>query len=73
MNLRHSLKCWLWKILWVLGAASLVLGVWGAYQGVFVLGFDPLVWYWNALILVALSIPVKLDCHDCGVCMSKPM
>ncbi len=71
--MRHSLKCWLWKILWVLGGASFLLGLYGAYRGDFVLALDPLVWYWNALVLVVLAIPIKLDCHDCGACVAKPM
>ena len=69
--MNHSIKCLLWKGLWVLGVVSFGLGIYGAYKGSFVLNLDPLVWYWNALILVALSIPVKLDCHDCGTCMPK--
>lgn len=62
-------KCRIWKALWGLGALSLILAwVSVGIRGT-VLGLDPLAWYWNALVLVVLSIPIKLDCHSCEVCM----
>ena len=66
--LSHSLKCLLWKVLWGLGALSLVLAWVAVYQRGLVFGLEPLAWYWNALILAALSTPVKMDCKDCGTC-----
>ena len=67
----HSLKCLLWKALWGLGAVSLVLAWLSIYQQALVFGLDPAAWYWNALGLVVLSIPIKLDCSNCGACMPK--
>ncbi len=67
----HSLKCLLWKVLWVSGAVSLVLAWVSIYNQALVIGLDPAAWYWNALVLVALSIPVKMDCTNCGVCSPK--
>lgn len=66
--LSHNMKCMLWKALWLAGAAAFVLGWASIYMKGLVLGLDPLGWYWNALILAALSFPVKMDCNDCGTC-----
>ena len=66
--LSHNLKCLLWKGLWLAGAAAFLLGWASIYMKGLVLGLDPLGWYWNALILTALSVPVKMDCSDCGTC-----
>ncbi len=66
--LSHNMKCLLWKALWLAGVVAFVLGWVSIYKQAPMLGLDPLGWYWNALILVALSIPVKMDCKDCGTC-----
>ena len=66
--LGQSAKCLLWKALWAAGALSLVMAWTGVYLKNLVLGLEPLAWYWNALVLAALSIPVKMDCKDCGTC-----
>ena len=69
----HSFKCLLWKALWLLGAVSLALAWLSIYQQALVLGLDPAAWYWNALLFVVLSIPIKLDCTSCGVCSAPKM
>ncbi len=66
MDKKHF-KCLLWKGLWGLGVASLVLA-WVATKSGFAFGLDAQHWFWDALIFVALSIPIKLDCHSCDVC-----
>ena len=68
MDRRHY-KCLLWKGLWGLGAVSFVLALVAANGSAgAVLGFDAGYWFWVALVLVGLSIPIKLDCHSCSVC-----
>ena len=64
----HSVKCWLWKVLWAAGALSLVTAWVAVYQKGLVWGLEPLAWYWNALVLAALSTPIKMDCKDCSGC-----
>lgn len=65
---KHSMKCWLWKGLWALGALSLI-GAWASVvAGTPILAVDPGLLLWNGLILATLSIPVKLDCASCGGC-----
>lgn len=66
--LSHSAKCLLWKVLWTAGALSLVTAWAAVWRQGLVLGLEPLAWYWNALVLTALSVPVKMDCKDCGTC-----
>ena len=66
--LSHSVKCLLWKVLWLAAAVSLALSWYAIWTRGVVLGLDPLAWYWNALVLAVLAIPVKLDCKDCGTC-----
>jgi len=61
----------LWKALWGLGALSLVLA-WVADKSGQVFGLDAQHLFWDALIFVALSIPIKLDCHACDVCGISP-
>ena len=66
-----EIKCWLWKVLWCGSLLSLVV-VWAAELGFSILhSIDLLFILWNALILAALAITIKLDCHECGVCMSR--
>ena len=60
-------KCRIWKGLGGLGVIALVLA-WLAGKDGTMLGLDTWQWYWNALIFAVLSIPIKLDCHSCGVC-----
>lgn len=66
--LGHSAKCLLWKLLWLGGLASLLAGAsalaW--YGGDLLLHFKN--WWLMGLLLAALSVSVKLDCHDCGAC-----
>ena len=67
MDRKHS-KCLLWKGLWTLALITMILAWISNYtQGAF-LGYGALVWFWTALVLGVLAIPIKLDCHDCGVC-----
>lgn len=67
MSKKH-LKCWLWKILWVLSFGFFVVAIIGALRGGPLLGLDPLLGFWSALVLGVLAIPIKLDCADCSVC-----
>ena len=68
------MKCWLWKLLWLLAAVCLVLAWVAVYMKNLVLGLEPLAWYWNALVLGVLAMPIKMDCHGCGTCgVSKEM
>ena len=67
MDRRH-LKCWLWKLLWILSAAALIVAWVGIRGDKVLLGLNSLGWFWNALILGVLAIPIKLDCHTCAVC-----
>lgn len=66
---KQHLKCLLWKGLWIAGALSLVAAWFSVNDPVGVWGYNVGIWFWNALIFAALSIPVKLDCHSCSVCM----
>jgi len=66
--MKRHYKCWLWKILWLLSLVSFVLALVGAYGRQVVLGLEPLAWFWNALVLGVLAMPIKMDCSDCGVC-----
>ncbi len=66
MSTKH-LKCWLWKLLWVLGALSLVLA-WVAGVNGQVLQLPGIVWFFNALVFGILAVPIKLDCHSCDTC-----
>jgi len=68
MDKRHF-KCLLWKGLWLLGALSLV-GAWIAGENGQVMGLGAQHLFWDALVLAALSIPIKLDCHSCSVCQA---
>lgn len=63
-------KCWLWKILWMFGGLSLVLG-WASSDTGAIAGLSTGMWLWSALILATLSITAKLDCSDCNVCKAK--
>ena len=65
---KHTLKCFLWKILWVLGFAALVIAFVEIIMQEPVLGFAPDLYLWTALILGVLAIPIKLDCADCTAC-----
>lgn len=60
-------KCLLWKGLWGLGALALILS-WLAGEGGHMIGMSTEHLLWDALVLAVLSIPIKLDCHSCGVC-----
>lgn len=66
--MKQHYKCWIWKALWILSLASFVVALVGAYGRQAVFGLEPLAWFWNALVLGVLAVPVKLDCHNCGVC-----
>ena len=68
---KHLLKCWLWKGLWVLSAAALAVAWVSVVRRAAIANLDPLFLLWNALILGVLSIPIKQDCHNCGVCGVK--
>ena len=65
---RKHYKCMLWKGLWLLAAVSFILAFVLAKDGGWIMRMGAEAWYWNALILGILAIPIKLDCHDCGVC-----
>ena len=67
---RTHFKCRLWKALWGLSALSLILA-WVAARSGSVWGYGMEHWFWDALILGVLAIPIKLDCHSCSVCMPE--
>lgn len=69
---KHLMKCWLWKGLWTLGALSFIASWVSVAMQKPLLNVDPGLWLWSALILAALSIPVKLDCAACGTCNVGP-
>ena len=64
----HSMKCWLWKVLWAVSALSLV-GAWASVvMGAPLFNIDPGLLLWNAVILASLAISIKLDCASCSAC-----
>lgn len=65
MNQIH--KCWLWKGLWGLSALALI-AAWVATKTGLVWGLGAEHWFWDALVLGILAIPIKLDCQACQVC-----
>jgi hypothetical protein len=65
---KHSLKCMLWKVLWVLSLVSLAIAWVSIMRQAPVLGIDPGLLLWTGVILASLSVPVKLDCTSCGGC-----
>lgn len=68
---KHLIKCWLWKVLWVLAAVAFVLAWVSVIRQAPIGQFDPLFLFWNALILGVLATPIKLDCHSCETCSVK--
>ncbi len=66
MEKKH-MKCLVWKVLWLLGAISLVLA-WMAGPNGAALTLPAPMWFWSALVLGVLAISIKLDCHACGMC-----
>ena len=71
MMSKHLIKCWVWKGLWALAAIAFILAWVSVLRRATIFNMDPLFLLWNALVLGVLSIPVKLDCHSCGVCGVK--
>lgn len=65
---KHTLKCWLWKVLWILSLAALIVAIVEIITQTPILGFSPDLYLWTALILGVLAIPVKLDCANCSTC-----
>lgn len=58
----HWRCCWmpmLGIILWVLSAVSVILAWVAIWKQALVLGYEPIAWYWNALVLGVLAIPMK--------------
>ncbi|MDP3769692.1 MAG: hypothetical protein Q8R40_02005 [bacterium] len=70
MDKKHC-KCLLWKGLWALGLITLILAWVSNYTQAALLGYGALAWFWTALVLGVLAIPIKLDCHDCSTCSVK--
>lgn len=68
MMSKHLIKCWLWKAMWGVAALSFILAWVSVLMRAPIGQFDPLFLLWNALVLGILSIPVKLDCHNCETC-----
>ena len=66
---RKHFKCLLWKGLWGLGVVSFVLACASIWSGT-PLWLTAEHWFWSALILGVLAIPIKLDCTACSVCMT---
>ena len=67
---RKHFKCLLWKGLWGLAVAAGALACVSAISGRVLFLYTAEHWFWNALILAVLAIPIKLDCTSCGVCMT---
>ena len=55
-------------ILWLAGAASLLLAWVAGYKKGLVWGLEPLAWYWNALVLGVLGMGAR-SCKEDGCCM----
>ena len=66
---RKHFKCLLWKGLWGLSALAFLTACFAARKNMLIWGFGSEKLFWDALILGVLAIPIKLDCHDCSVCM----
>ena len=71
MSNKKHLKCWLWKVMWGLGALAFILAWVSVLMRAPIGPFDPLFLLWNALVLGVLATPIKLDCHSCDVCGVK--
>ena len=69
---KRHVKCLLWKALWGLGALSFIFALVADTQTGSLFGLDSGFWFWCALILAVLSIPIKIDCHSCTVCQIGP-
>ena len=65
------IKCNLWKFMWIMSVAFLISAWYSLLSKVALAGLDPLAWFWSALVLGVLCVPVKLDCHSCGTCNMK--
>lgn len=52
----------LWKTLWAAAALCLLAALVSIKDGVPLFGLSISFWYWNALVLGVLSIPVRLNC-----------
>ncbi|MDP3778937.1 MAG: hypothetical protein Q8R30_02740 [bacterium] len=65
---RKHFKCTFWKILWGLGALCVLFAWYTNFTQATIANMGALAWFWNALVLGVLAIPIKLDCHNCGVC-----
>jgi len=50
------------KLLWILAFVAFILAWFSGTQGV-VFGFNAQFWFWNALVLGVLAIPVKMGGH----------
>ena len=72
MNKKH-LKCLFWKVLWALSALSVILAWYTNFTQSAIINLGALAWFWNALVLGVLAIPIKLDCHNCNVCQGGMM
>ncbi len=67
MNRKHF-KCTFWKILWGLSALCVLFAWYTNFSQATIANMGALAWFWNALVLGVLAIPIKLDCHNCEVC-----
>lgn len=54
--------------MWALGVICLLAAWYSVLAQAPIWKFDALWLVWNALILAVLSIPIKLDCHNCTTC-----
>ena len=64
----HWRCCWrpvLGIILWVLSALSVIFAWIAVGKQTTVLGYPDLLWYWNALVLGVLAIPMKAKSGWC--------
>ena len=70
--MKHSLKCWLWKALWVLSVLALVVAFYEILTQKPILGLAPDLYLWTSLIFGVLAISIKHDCKDCSGCTARP-
>ena len=54
--------------MWGLSALCVLLAWYTNFAQSTVATMGALAWFWNALVLGVLAIPIKLDCHNCATC-----
>ncbi|MEK9170072.1 MAG: hypothetical protein AAB674_00285 [Patescibacteria group bacterium] len=70
MFCRCGWKSWLGTGLWCLAVLALVLAWVAVFKRDLVFGLEPLAWYWNALVVGVLALPLKDNCAS-GSCSTE--